>query len=173
MPLEKENELHHKTTILNNETSFEVFEEQVISPHSDLHFSEGENATHIGLDIEEENKPNHVIFSTLNISPRAPRECTIDDILAIQRYFKKKISNEDNVILVEGDRVNMTSQHELIQYDFTEVKTRGKIKQWKQPMLSPVPIVKSNNLFLTSFLVSPMHTFMSWNIIGMSNGPSL
>lgn len=47
-----------------------------------------------------------------------------------------------------------------------------KIKEWRQLTLLPGLIVKSNKLFF-SFIMFLMHTFMSWNIRGLSNGPSL
>lgn len=43
-------------------------EYKVISPHSDLHFSEGKNKKHIGSDVKEENKPMHAVFPALKIS---------------------------------------------------------------------------------------------------------
>lgn len=132
MPLEKVDELHHMiqatnhAKVPNDETTSMVTEARVFTTHSDLHYVEEENATQIRSDEDEDNSYNqkHVILSFLKISPIGPRECTIEDILAIQRDLKKVVSDDDSILLREGDSDNIIAQQTENDHEFTVIKAK-------------------------------------------------
>lgn len=74
-----------------------------------------------------------IIIANLNISPRGPRDCTIEDILATHRNSKvpELVTDDDHT---EGDLVTQQSladiSDDMHQQEFTRVK--GKKKKGKK-----------------------------------------